>query len=159
MIDITKDAQFAEFDFEYKPVTHVRSYVPVTATKLDKINEAASLINLAKKPLALVGQGVVLAGAEKELLNFLEKTGIPAAWTLLGLSALPSAHELNVGMLGMHGNYGPNLKTNDADLIIAIGMRFDDRVTGNVHRITSYNVCYTKLLRLVWRKVLPRRKY
>ncbi len=134
LIDITKDAQFAEFDFEYKPVTHVRSYVPVTATKLDKINEAASLINLAKKPLALVGQGVVLAGAEKELLNFLEKTGIPAAWTLLGLSALPSAHELNVGMLGMHGNYGPNLKTNDADLIIAIGMRFDDRVTGNVQK-------------------------
>jgi len=134
LIDITKDAQFAQFDFEYKKVKKVRSYIPKTAVKADKVAEAVRLINLAKKPLALVGQGVVLGGAEKELMAFLEKTGIPAAWTLLGLSAMPSDFEQNVGMLGMHGNYGPNVKTNESDLIIAIGMRFDDRVTGNVQK-------------------------
>ncbi|MCU4174717.1 biosynthetic-type acetolactate synthase large subunit [Carboxylicivirga sp. N1Y90] len=137
LIDITKDAQFAQIDYEYKPVEKVRSYTPATPTKKDKVAEAARLINLAKKPLALVGQGVVLGNAEKELKTFLEKSGIPAAWTLLGLSALPTEHELNVGMLGMHGNYGPNVKTNESDLIIAIGMRFDDRVTGNVQKYAT----------------------
>ncbi|WP_430811553.1 MULTISPECIES: biosynthetic-type acetolactate synthase large subunit [unclassified Carboxylicivirga] len=137
LIDITKDAQFAQFDFEYKPTKKVRSYTPKTAVDKDKVAEAVRLINLAKKPMALVGQGVVLGGAESELMEFLTKTGIPAAWTLLGLSAMPSDFEQNVGMLGMHGHYGPNVKTNEADLIIAIGMRFDDRVTGNVQKYAT----------------------
>ena len=132
LIDITKDAQFASLDFVYKSINYIRSYTPVPDVDLDQIEEAARLINLSKKPLALIGQGVILGNAEQELKEFLEKTGIPAAWTLLGLSALPSDHPLNVGMLGMHGNYGPNVKTNEADLIIAIGMRFDDRVTGDL---------------------------
>ena len=131
LIDITKDAQFGIFDFRYQKMQSIRSYQPVPQPDLMKIHEAGHLINLAKKPLALVGQGVVLANAEKELMEFLEKTGIPAAWTILGLSAMPTDHPLNVGMLGMHGNYGPNIKTNQADLIIGIGMRFDDRVTAN----------------------------
>lgn len=131
VVDITKDAQASMMEFSYTPVTKIRSYNPVPVPERDKITEAARLVNLAKKPMVLVGQGVMLAGAEMELLTFLEKTGIPAAWTLLGLSAMPSDHPLNVGMLGMHGNYGPNVKTNEADLIVAIGMRFDDRVTGN----------------------------
>ncbi len=132
LIDITKDAQFASLDFVYEPIKYIRSYKPVPVVDSQQIEAAAQLINLSKKPLALVGQGVILGGAEDELTEFLEKTGIPAAWTLLGLSALPTDHPLNVGMLGMHGNYGPNIKTNEADLIIAIGMRFDDRVTGNL---------------------------
>jgi acetolactate synthase-1/2/3 large subunit len=131
LVDITKDAQGSMMEFEYKKVDKIRSYTPVPAIDHDKIAEAARLINLAKKPMVLFGQGVVLGGAEKELTEFVEKTGIPSAWTLLGLSAMPTSHPLNVGMLGMHGNYGPNIKTNEADLIIAIGMRFDDRVTGN----------------------------
>ncbi len=137
LIDITKDAQFTQFDYEYKPVNHVRSYKPVTKVKKDQIAEAARLINLTKKPMALIGQGVVLGNAETELMSFLEKTQIPAAWTLLGLSAVPTDHHLNVGMLGMHGHYGPNVKTNESDLIIAIGMRFDDRVTGNVQKYAT----------------------
>jgi acetolactate synthase I/II/III large subunit len=137
LIDITKDAQFSKFDFRYQKMQSIRSYQPVPQPDLTKINEASHLINLAKKPLALVGQGVVLANAEKELMEFLEKTGIPAAWTILGLSAIPTDHPLNVGMLGMHGNYGPNIKTNQADLIIAIGMRFDDRVTANTQRYAT----------------------
>ncbi|MBN2166477.1 MAG: biosynthetic-type acetolactate synthase large subunit [Marinilabiliaceae bacterium] len=131
LIDITKDAQSSTLDFAYTPVTKIRSYTPVNAPDESQILKAAQLINEAKKPLILVGQGVILGGAENELKTFAEKTGIPAAWTLLGLSALPSDHPLNVGMLGMHGNYGPNVLTNEADLLIAIGMRFDDRVTGN----------------------------
>lgn len=134
VVDITKNAQFAEFDYEYKKCEGVRSYVPVPKVNLTSIDEAAALINSAKKPFVLVGQGVILGGAEAELLTFLEKSGIPAAWTLLGNSALPSDHELNVGMLGMHGNYGPNLKSNECDVLIGIGMRFDDRVTGDVKR-------------------------
>jgi acetolactate synthase I/II/III large subunit len=134
LIDITKDAQFGSLDFLYQKMKSIRSYTPVPKPDLTKIEEASQLINLAKKPLALIGQGVVLADAEKELVAFLEKTGIPAAWTILGLSALPSDHKLNVGMLGMHGNFGPNIKTNEADLIIAIGMRFDDRVTANTQK-------------------------
>ena len=132
LLDISKDAQFQELDFEYKKCTKIRSYIPEPQVDPFKVKEAAELINAAKKPLLFFGQGVIIANAEDELKAFVEKTGIPAAWTLLGLSALPSEHPLNVGMLGMHGNYGPNIKTNEADLIIAVGMRFDDRVTGKV---------------------------
>jgi acetolactate synthase-1/2/3 large subunit len=132
LIDVTKDAQFGEFEFEYKKCTKIRSYIPEPQVDPFAVKAAAELIDAAKKPFILFGQGVVLAKAENELLQFVEKTGIPAAWTLLGLSALPSDHRLNVGMLGMHGNYAPNIKTNEADLIIAVGMRFDDRVTGKV---------------------------
>ncbi|WP_029510211.1 biosynthetic-type acetolactate synthase large subunit [Marinilabilia salmonicolor] len=137
VVDITKDAQVNEMDFKYEPVKAIRSYSPESPIDFHQIEEAAKLINLSRKPLALVGQGVVLGNAEKELLEFLEKSGIPAAWTLLGLSAMPSDHLLNVGMLGMHGNYGPNIKTNEADLIIAIGMRFDDRVTGDLTKYAT----------------------
>ncbi|HEC44572.1 MAG TPA: biosynthetic-type acetolactate synthase large subunit [Bacteroides sp.] len=132
MIDITKDAQFAEFDYSYERCNDVRSYVPRPILQMEYVEKAADLINNAKKPMALVGQGVILSGAEKEMLAFLEKAGIPAAWTLLGASSIPTDHPLNVGMLGMHGNYGPNIKTNECDLLIALGMRFDDRVTGKV---------------------------
>lgn len=132
LLDITKDAQFGEVDFEYKKCTKIRSYLPEVPVDPFKVREAADLIDEAKKPLLLFGQGVIISRAEQELREFVEKTGIPAAWTLLGLSALPTGHPLNVGMLGMHGNYAPNIKTNEADLIIAVGMRFDDRVTGKV---------------------------
>jgi len=132
VLDITKNAQFDKFDFLYKPVKHIRSYVPRPKVDTTKIEEAAELINNAKKPMALIGQGVILGSAENELKTFLEKSGVPAAWTLLGLSALPTDHPLNMGMLGMHGNYGPNIKTNECDVLIAIGMRFDDRVTGDL---------------------------
>ncbi|WP_372773123.1 biosynthetic-type acetolactate synthase large subunit [Mangrovibacterium sp.] len=137
LLDIAKDVQFQELDFEYKKCTKIRSYIPEQPVDPFKVKEAADLINAAKKPLLLFGQGVIIANAEEELKAFIEKTGIPAAWTLLGLSALPSDHPLNVGMLGMHGNYGPNIKTNEADLIIAVGMRFDDRVTGKVSAYAS----------------------
>ncbi|MDD4820560.1 MAG: biosynthetic-type acetolactate synthase large subunit [Flavobacteriales bacterium] len=130
VVDITKDAQVAKMSFHYRKIENIRSYVPAPALDMEKIADAAKLINLAKRPMALIGQGVVLAGAEKELLSFLEKSGMPAASTLLGLSAIPSSHPLNVGMLGMHGNYGPNIKNKECDLLVAIGMRFDDRVTG-----------------------------
>ncbi|HPE58522.1 MAG TPA: biosynthetic-type acetolactate synthase large subunit [Bacteroidales bacterium] len=132
LIDLTKDAQFGELEFEYKKCTKVRSYVPELKVDPHSVKAAADLIDTAKKPLILFGQGIIIGRAEDELKEFIEKTGIPAAWTLLGLSALPTDHPLNVGMLGMHGNYGPNLLTNEADLIIAVGMRFDDRVTGKV---------------------------
>lgn len=134
VIDITKDAQFGMVDFVYHKSPRIRSYQPVPKPEADKITEAARLINLSKKPMILLGQGVVLAGAEREFKLFAEKTGIPVAWTLLGLSAFPSNHKQNVGMLGMHGNYAPNIKTNECDLLIAIGMRFDDRVTGNTQK-------------------------
>lgn len=137
LIDLTKDAQFGELDFKYKKCKKIRSYVPETHVKEKEIEAAAELINAAKKPLLLFGHGVIIGKAEEELKSFVEKTGIPAAWTLLGLSALPTEHRLNVGMLGMHGNYGPNLLTNEADLIIAVGMRFDDRVTGNVSKYAT----------------------
>ncbi|TKG90364.1 biosynthetic-type acetolactate synthase large subunit [Puteibacter caeruleilacunae] len=132
VLDIAKDAQFQEIDFQYEKCTKVRSYVPSHNVEPESVEEAAKLINSAKKPYVLFGQGVILSGAEQELKEFVEKTGIPAAWTLLGLSALPTDHPLNVGMLGMHGNYGPNVKTNECDLLIAVGMRFDDRVTGDL---------------------------
>jgi acetolactate synthase-1/2/3 large subunit len=133
LLDITKDAQFGKLNFAYEKCTRIRSYVPEFPTDKKHVKKAAELINSAKKPYIIYGQGILLSGAEKELLNFIEKTGIPAASTLLGISALPSDHPLNMGMLGMHGNYAPNIKTNECDVLIAIGMRFDDRVTGNIH--------------------------
>ena len=133
LVDITKDAQFGELDFEYKKCTGVRSYVPVPKTNPEAIAAAAELINAAKKPLIVWGQGVILGKAENELKAIVEKAGIPAAWTILGASALPTSHSLNVGMVGMHGNYAPNKLTNECDVLIAIGMRFDDRVTGSLN--------------------------
>lgn len=132
LVDITKNAQFDELDFVYEKCTGVRSYKPVPEPDPTAIEKAAELINNAKKPYIVFGQGVILGQAEKELKAFIEKTGIPAAWTILGLSALETDHPLNVGMVGMHGNYGPNVLTNECDVLIAIGMRFDDRVTGNL---------------------------
>ena len=132
LIDITKDAQFDNFDFAYQKCTGVRSYKPVPALDTHAVTQAAELINQAKKPFIVWGQGVILGSAEEEFKDVVEKSGIPAAWTILGLSALPTNHPLNVGMVGMHGNYGPNLLTNECDLLIAIGMRFDDRVTGDL---------------------------
>lgn len=132
LIDITKDAQFGELDFAYEKCKGVRSYMPVPETDLKSLEQAAKLINKAKKPMVVFGQGVILGEAEEELKNFIEKSGTPSAWTILGLSALPTSHPLNVGMVGMHGNYGPNKLTNECDLLLAIGMRFDDRVTGNL---------------------------
>lgn len=134
VIDITKDAQFEKFDFKYEKCTSIRSYVPKPKLNHAKVAEAAELINNAERPYILFGQGVILANAEKEFKQFIEKTGIPSAWTIMGLSALETDHPLNVGMLGMHGNYGPNLLTNECDVLIAIGMRFDDRVTGNLSK-------------------------
>jgi len=133
LIDITKDAQFESFDFEYKKCLGIRSYNPLPEINTKKIDEAISIINNAKKPLLVWGQGVILGRAEEELKSFIEKTGIPAVWTILGLSALPTSHPLNMGMVGMHGNYGPNLLTNECDVLIAVGMRFDDRVTGDLN--------------------------
>ena len=133
LVDITKDAQFELMDFKYKKCNSIRSYIPVPNYSINSIKEAAKLINAAKKPLIVWGQGVILGEAENEFKSFIEKTGIPAAWTILGLSGLPTDHPLNVGMVGMHGNYGPNMLTNDCDLLLAIGMRFDDRVTGNLN--------------------------
>ncbi len=132
LIDITKNAQFDELDFHYEHCKGVRSYQPVPKAKEEELNAAAELINNAKKPYIVFGQGVILGEAEDELKQLVEKAGIPAAWTILGLSAMNTDHPLNVGMVGMHGNYGPNVLTNECDLLIAIGMRFDDRVTGSL---------------------------
>jgi acetolactate synthase-1/2/3 large subunit len=132
LVDITKDAQFNEFDFSYEKCTKVRSYNPVPRTDISKVEEAAEIINAAKKPLIVWGQGVVLSEAEEQLIAVVEKAGIPAAWTILGASAIPTSHPLNIGMVGMHGNYAPNMLTNECDVLIAIGMRFDDRVTGSL---------------------------
>ena len=134
LIDVTKDAQAEMIDFKYKKCNYIRSYNMKLPVKTKAIEAAAIMINHAERPLILAGHGVLLSGAEKELMAFAEKAGIPVALTLLGLSAFPSNHRLNVGMLGMHGNYAPNILTNKADLIIAIGMRFDDRVTGNLSK-------------------------
>jgi acetolactate synthase-1/2/3 large subunit len=135
LIDISKNAQLQKFDYEgYTPCNHVRSYRPKPIIRKEYIDEAVALINGAKKPMIIFGQGVILGKAEKEFKKFVEKSGIPAAWTILGLSALPTDHPLNVGMLGMHGNYGPNVLTNECDVLIAVGMRFDDRVTGRLDK-------------------------
>ncbi|MCI5087649.1 MAG: biosynthetic-type acetolactate synthase large subunit [Flavobacteriaceae bacterium] len=132
LIDITKNAQFDMLDFHYQPCHHIRSYKPVPTASDSSLKAAAQLINTAKKPFIVFGQGVILSEAETIFKAFVEKTGIPAAWTILGLSALETDHPLNVGMVGMHGNYGPNMLTNECDVLIAVGMRFDDRVTGNL---------------------------
>ena len=135
LIDITKNAQLEKFPYEgYQRCEHIRSYRPKPIIRKSYVEEAARLINEAEKPFILWGQGVILGKAEKEFKAFLEKSGIPAAWTILGASAIPTDHPQNVGMLGMHGNYGPNVLTNEADVIIAIGMRFDDRVTGRLDK-------------------------
>src|SRR6056300_65285 len=133
LIDITKDAQFETFDFIYKKCTGIRSYSPYPELSSADLKQALKLIDQAKNPMVVWGQGVILGNAEEEFKIFLEKSGIPAAWTILGLSALPTDHPSNRGMVGMHGNYAPNLLTNQCDLLIAIGMRFDDRVTGDLN--------------------------
>ena len=135
LIDITKNAQIQKFDFAgYKPCNHIRSYRPKPIVRKEYVQKAADLINSAKKPFILWGQGVILGEAEKEFKAFVEKSGIPSAWTILGAGAIPTDHPQNVGMLGMHGNYGPNVLTNECDVLIAIGMRFDDRVTGRLDK-------------------------
>jgi acetolactate synthase-1/2/3 large subunit len=148
VIDIAKNAQFGKMNFRYKRCTSIRSYNPKPAIDENKIGEAARIINKAKKPFVLFGQGVILGGAEKEFRAFIEKSGIPAAWTILGKAALPTDHPLNVGMLGMHGNYGTNIKTNECDVLVAIGMRFDDRVTGDLKR-------YAKQARIIHMELDP----
>ncbi|MDA0316063.1 MAG: biosynthetic-type acetolactate synthase large subunit [Bacteroidetes bacterium] len=132
LIDITKDAQFGELDFTYKKCEGIRSYNPIPKVNPVQLSAAAELINNAKKPLIVWGQGVILGEAEEEFKAVVEKSGVPAAWTIMGVSAIPTSHPLNVGMVGMHGNYGPNILTNECDVLIAIGMRFDDRVTGKL---------------------------
>ncbi len=134
LIDITKDAQTSLGDFNYVPCLNIRSYRPYPKVEDHIIEKAASLINQARKPYVLFGQGVILGKAEKALQAFLDKSGIPAACTLLGTGAISEEHPNFVGKLGMHGNYGPNLLTNQCDVLIAVGMRFDDRVTGDVKR-------------------------
>ncbi|HTM93328.1 MAG TPA: biosynthetic-type acetolactate synthase large subunit [Flavisolibacter sp.] len=135
LIDITKNAQLQQFAYEgYTKCEHIRSYRPKPIVRKEYIQEAAKLINEAKKPFVIFGQGVILGKAEKEFQRFIEKGGLPAAWTILGMSAIPTAHPLAVGMLGMHGNYGPNVLTNECDVLIAVGMRFDDRVTGRLDK-------------------------
>lgn len=135
LIDITKNAQFDTSDFEYKACESVRSYKPIPNVNPSEVDAAAAIIANAKKPMIVWGQGVILGRAEEEFKSFVESSNIPAAWTILGVSALPTSHPLNVGMVGMHGNYGPNVLTNECDVLIAVGMRFDDRVTG---RLDSY---------------------
>lgn len=132
VLDFTKNAQIEKAEYVPGSIDFIRSYVPIPPTDKQSIVEAAALINEAKRPLVLVGQGVELGNASEELKAFIEKAGLPAGCTLLGLSALPSAHPLNVGMLGMHGSLGANKKTQECDLLIAVGMRFDDRITGKL---------------------------
>ena len=135
LIDITKNAQLQKIDYKgYDKCDFIRSYRPKPIVRHEFIEQAAELINKAKRPFVIFGQGVLLGNAEKEFRAFIEKSGIPAAWTIMGLSALPTDHPLNVGMLGMHGNYGPNVLTNECDVLIAVGMRFDDRVTGRLDK-------------------------
>jgi acetolactate synthase-1/2/3 large subunit len=135
LIDITKNAQLQKFDYQgYKKCEHIRSYRPKPNVRKEYVEQAAKMINEAKKPFVIFGQGVILGKAEKEFKAFIEKGGLPAAWTILGLSALETDHPQNVGMLGMHGNYGPNVLTNECDVLIAVGMRFDDRVTGRLDK-------------------------
>lgn len=134
VIDITKDAQLEMFDFAYAEQPQLRSYLPKPKLDNHQILEAVKLINNAKKPFILAGHGIHIAEAQKEFVEFVEKSGIPVGSTIHGLSAIPNEHDLFMGMLGMHGNYGPNMKTNQCDVLIAIGMRFDDRVTGNLSK-------------------------
>ena len=149
LIDITKNAQIQQVAFTgYTQCRHIRSYRPKPIVRKEYIDAAAELINKAERPYILFGQGVILGKAEAEFKAFVEKSGIPAAWTLLGLSALSTDHPLNVGMLGMHGNYGPNVLTNECDVLIAVGMRFDDRVTGRLDK-------YAKQAKLVHLDIDP----
>ena len=135
LIDITKNAQLQLFAYAgYTKCDHIRSYRPKPIVRKEYVEAAAKMINAAEKPFVIFGQGVILGKAEKEFLQFIEKAGIPAAWTIMGMSAIPTEHPLAVGMLGMHGNYGPNVLTNECDVLIAIGMRFDDRVTGRLDK-------------------------
>ena len=135
LIDITKNAQIQKFEYEgYTKCDHIRSYRPKPNVRKENVEQAAKLINEAERPFVIFGQGVILGKAEKEFKQFIEKAGIPAAWTIMGMSAIPTGHPLGVGMLGMHGNYGPNVLTNECDVLIAIGMRFDDRVTGRLDK-------------------------
>ncbi|WP_373275010.1 biosynthetic-type acetolactate synthase large subunit [Parapedobacter tibetensis] len=135
LIDITKNAQLQLFEYEgYKPCNHIRSYRPKPIVRKEYIEQAAALINEAKQPFVIFGQGIILGKAESDLKAFIEKAGIPAASTVMGLSALETDHPLHMGMLGMHGNYAPNVLTNSCDVLIAIGMRFDDRVTGRLDK-------------------------
>ena len=135
LIDITKNAQIQKFNYSgYKKCDHIRSYRPIPNIRKEYIEEAAALINNAKKPFVIFGQGIILGKAENEFKQFIEKGGLPAAWTIMGMSAIPTDHPLGVGMLGMHGNYGPNVLTNECDVLIAVGMRFDDRVTGRLDK-------------------------
>ncbi|MFV0604709.1 MAG: biosynthetic-type acetolactate synthase large subunit [Niabella sp.] len=135
LIDITKNAQIQNFEYKgYEKVNHVRSYRPQPIVRKEYVEQAATLINEAKKPFVIFGQGVVLGRAEEEFKAFIEKANLPAAWTIMGMGAIPTTHPLGVGMLGMHGNYGPNVLTNECDVLIAVGMRFDDRVTGRLDK-------------------------
>lgn len=134
VVDITKDAQFESVDFNYEKCKAIRSYQPKPQLNLEQVKAAVELLNNAKKPMLIVGQGVMLSGAEKALLEFAKKTGVPVASTLLGLGVFPGNHEQFVGMVGMHGNYAPNVKTNECDVLMTVGMRFDDRVTGDVSK-------------------------
>ncbi|MBD1428681.1 biosynthetic-type acetolactate synthase large subunit [Sphingobacterium litopenaei] len=135
LIDITKNAQMQLFDYEgYEKCNHIRSYRPAPIVRKEYVEAAAELINAAKKPFVIFGQGVILGKAEQEFKEFIEKGGFPAATTVMGLSALETDHPQHVGMLGMHGNYAPNVMTNECDVLIAIGMRFDDRVTGRLDK-------------------------
>ena len=135
LIDITKNAQVQKFEYHgYNKCEHIRSYRPKPIVRHEFLEQAADLINSAEKPFIIFGQGIILGKAEKEFLAFLEKSGIPAAWTIMGMSAIPTDHPLGMGMLGMHGNYGPNVLTNECDVLIAVGMRFDDRVTGRLDK-------------------------
>ncbi len=135
LVDISKNAQLQLFEYSgYEKCEHIRSYRPKPIVRKEYIEEAAKLINAAEKPFVIFGQGVILGKAEKEFTAFIEKAGIPAAWTIMGMSAIPTNHPLAMGMLGMHGNYGPNVLTNECDVLIAIGMRFDDRVTGRLDK-------------------------
>ncbi len=137
LIDITKDAQFETLDFKYQPCLNIRTYHPRPKLNSERIQAAAELINQAKRPMLLLGQGVLISQAQDVLRQFIEKADIPTAWTILGLSALDHDHPLNMGMLGMHGNYAPNVLTNECDVLIAVGMRFDDRVTGDTTRYAT----------------------
>jgi len=138
LIDITKNAQLQKMEFSgYTKCNYIRSYRPKPVVRNEYIEQAAAAINAAERPFVVFGQGVILGKAEEEFKAFLEKSGIPAAWTILGMSAIPTDYPLGVGMVGMHGNYGPNRLTNECDVLIAIGMRFDDRVTGRLDRYAT----------------------
>ncbi|UYQ95958.1 biosynthetic-type acetolactate synthase large subunit [Chitinophaga horti] len=133
LVDITKNAQFGKLDFQYEACEYIRSYRPKPVLNMEQVEAAAALINASKRPYILCGHGVLIADAQKELIAFAEKAGIPIASTLLGLSAVSVDHPLYVGYVGMHGNYSPNINTNECDVLIAVGMRFDDRITGDVN--------------------------